>query len=89
MEKLALTFIKGKRVTTSVIVASLFSKMHNYVLCDIEQLSCSLDFRKSNFELTAYGDENHKLLPMFGMTKDGFLLVLLIGMVINHYLQAA
>lgn len=75
MDKISFTYIKGRRMTTSVIIASQYSLTPKEVLCHIEQIPCSLEFRKSNFELSAYLDKNQLMQPMFEITKDGFLLM--------------
>ena len=42
----------GSDVTTSLIVALVFDKEHKHVLRDIDELSCSDNFRESNFGLS-------------------------------------
>lgn len=63
---------QGRDVTTSLIVAEVFSKNHRDVLRDIDQLSCSQHFRKRNFALSSYRSVQNKQMPMYQMTKDGF-----------------
>ncbi len=51
--------ITGKRneevlTTTSRKVAEVFGKEHKNVLRDIENIGCSENFRKLNFELSEY-----------------------------------
>jgi Rha family phage regulatory protein len=53
-------------------VAEVFGKEHKNVLRDIETLSCSEEFRESNFGLSSYVSSQNKTLPMYQMTKDGF-----------------
>lgn len=63
----------GRDVTTSLIVAEVFGKEHRNVLRDIENLSCSDDFRMLNFEHTPYTHpQNGQTYRMYEMTKDGF-----------------
>lgn len=62
----------GNDVTTSLIVAQVFGKEHNKVMRDIENLSCSEDFRAANFGVSSYTTSQNKQLPMYEMTKDGF-----------------
>lgn len=60
-------------MTTSLIVAEVFGKEHRNVLRDIENLSCSDDFRMLNFEHTPYTHpQNGQTYRMYEMTKDGF-----------------
>jgi len=63
---------QGKDVTTSLIVAEVFGKLHKNVLQDIEYLTCSPEFRRLNFQPTTYISSQNKELPMFEITKDGF-----------------
>jgi len=50
----------------------VFGKNHAHVLRDIENLSCSQEFRESNFGLSSYVSSQGKQLPMYEITKDGF-----------------
>ena len=59
----------GKTVTTSLIVADVFGKRHTDVLRDIRNLSCSDDFRKSNFGLYYYMSLQNKNMPYFEWPK--------------------
>lgn len=76
MNDLVIQNSSGNDVTTSLIVAQVFSKRHSDVLRDIRNLSCSNDFRERNFALMVKMNE----LPQGGaqksehyeMTKDGF-----------------
>lgn len=64
---------KGESITTSMIVAEVFGKEHKNVLRDIENLSCSEEFRRLNFEHTHYEHpQNHQTYHCFQMTKNGF-----------------
>jgi Rha family phage regulatory protein len=64
-------------VTNSLLVAQKFGKEHKNVLRDIENLSCSDDFRRLNFELSPYISLQNKKLPMYIMTKDGFTFLVM------------
>lgn len=76
MNELVFKSTKGNPVTTSSIVAELFGKNHSDVLRDVRNLSCSTEFRESNFALMV----KNRQLPQGGstrshhvvMTKDGF-----------------
>jgi Rha family phage regulatory protein len=69
-------FLKdGKAITTSEHVAKIFKKEHKHVLRDIQELDCSENFRKLNFQLThetrKIGVANRQV-PIYEMTRDGF-----------------
>ena len=73
-----LVYLKNnKTVTTSLMVAEYFHKNHAHVLRDIENLDCSDDFRESNFGLSSYQSEQNKKLPMYLITKDGFVFLVM------------
>lgn len=73
MNKLVLTNKNGESITTSLIVAEAFEKEHKNVLRDIENLSCSGEFRRLNFEHTQYEHpQNHQTYHCYQITKDGF-----------------
>ena len=72
MKDLVIKGSSGIDVTTSLIVAEVFGKEHNKVMRDIENLSCSKDFRAANFGVSSYTTSQNKQLPMYEMTKDGF-----------------
>lgn len=72
MENLITTNNDGVNVTTSLKVAEIFSKRHDHVLRDIQNLSCSSDFRLLNFGESSYFNSQNKKQPMYEITKDGF-----------------
>ncbi|WP_367620003.1 Rha family transcriptional regulator [Bacteroides clarus] len=51
---------------------TLFRKEHSKVMRDIENPSCSDEFRAANFGVSSYISQQNKELPMCIMTKDGF-----------------
>lgn len=59
-------------LTNSLLVAEKFGKEHSKVMRDIENLSCSDEFRAANFGVSSYISQQNKELPMCIMTKDGF-----------------
>lgn len=59
-------------LTNSLLVAEKFGKEHSKVMRDIENLSCSVEFRAANFGVSSYISQQNKELPMCVMTKDGF-----------------
>ena len=65
--------VDGDRlVTDSLIVAQTFGKRHKNVLRAYDNLPCSPEFGRLNFEPTEYVDSQGKLCRMVKMTKDGF-----------------
>lgn len=73
MQELVIQSSTGNDVTTSLIVAEVFGKEHNKVCRDIENLSCSEQFRVANFgEATFENSKTGQLHKMYEMTKDGF-----------------
>lgn len=72
MEELVYKSSKGNPVTTSLKVAEVFEKNHKDVLRDIENLTCSQEFRERNFAPSSYQSIQNKKMPMYVMTKDGF-----------------
>lgn len=73
MNELVIHNSKGNDVTTSLIVAQVFGKRHDHVLRDIENLSCSDQFRLLNFGDTPYTNpQNGQTYKMYEITKDGF-----------------
>lgn len=66
-----------KVVTTSLIVAEKFHKRHDHVLEDIRKLDCSANFRLPNFRESSYINEQSKKMPMYLLTKDGFMFLVM------------
>jgi len=71
----------GQLVTTSLKVAEVFGKEHNKVVRDIENLSCSENFRNANFGVSLNIREIHnggnKQEKFYSMTKDGFVFLVM------------
>lgn len=69
----------SKTITTSEIVAKVFGKLHKNVLRDIRGILETGDdeFNRLNFELVEFIDKKGEKRPMFEMTKDGFLLLVM------------
>lgn len=63
----------GTPVTTSNKIANVFGKQHKNVLRAIENLDCSSEFRRLNFELCFEINDlqNGKPNRYFNITKDG------------------
>lgn len=68
---------EGRTLTTSLKVADVFSKNHNHVLRDIENLDCSREFTQSNFGLSEYEDSTGRKLPVYTMTRDGWTFLVM------------
>ena len=67
----------GKAITTSLKVAKYFGKSHDKVLRDIRKLGCTENFRLANFGESSYINEQGKIQPMFTMTKDGWMFLVM------------
>jgi len=74
MNELVLLDPKGRKVTTSILVAEKFKKSHKNVLRAIDNLSCSEEFNRLNFEPTTYTDSQGREQIMYYITKDGFMM---------------
>lgn len=82
-------------LTNSLLVAGKFGKEHNKVMRDIENLSCSDEFRAANFGETTYvHPQNNQTYKMCVMTKDGFSFLVMgytgkkAGMFKEEYIKA-
>ena len=67
----------GKALTTSLKIAEVFSKEHKNVMRDIENLSCSSNFNRLNFERITYKDVRNREQQTYQMTKDGFTILVM------------
>ena len=69
----------AKTITTSETVAKVFGKYHYHVIRDIREILESGDdeFNRTNFGLVEYIDKKGEKRPMFEMTKDGFMLLVM------------
>nr|DAX49683.1 MAG TPA: regulatory protein [Caudoviricetes sp.] len=69
----------AKTITTSEIVAKVFGKYHKHVMRDIREILEAGDdeFNRTNFGLVEYIDKKGEKRPMFEMTKDGFMLLVM------------
>jgi len=79
MIEIALREINGKEVpaVTSLQVAEHFGKEHFNVLNDIRRTidKCSESFTALNFQVSEYTDSTGRKLPMYLLSKDGFMMV--------------
>lgn len=69
--------MNDKPAVTSLQVADVFGKDHKHVMRGIQNLLESDDFTQSNFGLSEYRDSTGRSLPMFILSRDGFLMVAL------------
>lgn len=67
----------GKAVTSSQSVAEYFVKRHDNVIQKIKSLDCSPEFTALNFQVSEYTDSTGRKLPMYEMTKDGFVFLVM------------
>lgn len=74
-EIIELTVTNGQPTTTSLAIAERFGKQHKNVLQSIENLECSNEFTELNFQPSAYKDSTGRALPMYHITKDGFMFL--------------
>ncbi|MDO7439688.1 Rha family transcriptional regulator [Acinetobacter baumannii] len=71
-------FIQDHQIKTdSLKVAEAFGKNHRDVLKRISSLDCPSDFSERNFALANYIDEQGKSRPMYEMTKDGWMFLVM------------
>ena len=71
-------FIQNHEIKTdSLKVAEAFGKNHRDVLKRISSLDCPNDFSERNFALANYIDEQGKSRPMYEMTKDGWMFLVM------------
>lgn len=71
------TIKNGRAVTTSIAIAEFFSKRHERVLDKIRNLDCSAKFTEHNFVLSEYTDSTGRKLPMYQITKNGFVFLVM------------
>ncbi|MBO2700762.1 Rha family transcriptional regulator [Shewanella algae] len=67
----------GALITTSINVAEAFGKRHDDVLRKIKALDCSDNFNARNFTGVEYLDAKGEKRPMWQMTKDGFMFLVM------------
>ncbi|MEH5729769.1 Rha family transcriptional regulator [Escherichia coli] len=71
------TIKNGRAVTTSVAIAEFFGKRHERVLDKIRNLDCSAKFTEHNFVSSEYTDSTGRKLPMYQITKNGFVFLVM------------
>lgn len=62
--------------TNSLQIAEVFEKQHSNVLRDIENLTKD-DFKNANFIKSKYLNSQNKPQPLYNLTKDGFMLLVM------------
>lgn len=69
----------GRPATTSLEVAKFFGKRHDNVMRSINDLKANTpkEFTALNFEVSEYTDETGRVLPMFILHRDGFMLLVM------------
>lgn len=71
-------FIQDQQIKTdSLKIAEIFGKPHKDVLNKIKTLDCSSEFSERNFSPADYIDTQGKPRPMYEMTKDGFIFLVM------------
>jgi Rha family phage regulatory protein len=65
----------GKAVTTSLLIADKFGKRHSHVLEAIQKIEAPQSFTEPNFRLSEYTDPTGRALPMYSVTRDGFMFL--------------
>ena len=78
-ELIQIEVVNGKPSVTSLQIAEHFGKEHFHVMRDIRAiLEADEDgFGASNFGLSSYLTEQNKEMPMYVMSKDGFVLLVM------------
>ena len=71
-QNIILAVVHDQATVTSLQVAEHFGKLHKNVLRSIDNLECSDDFTRLNFEPADYKDKNGDLQPMYKLTRGGF-----------------
>ena len=64
-------------MTTSLKIAQTFEKEHKNVLQSIHNLGCSEEFSRLNFQPTSYRDTQDREQPMYYITRDGLVLLVM------------
>ncbi|EIJ1626300.1 Rha family transcriptional regulator [Escherichia coli] len=72
-----ITISNGRAVTSSLAVAEYFRKPHKDVLAKISRLDCSAEFTERNFSPSEYTDSTGRKLPMYQITKNGFVFLVM------------
>lgn len=77
MENLIQVNSNNTPITTSLKIAEVFGRQHKNVMRAINQMYMPKNFRELNFEPSSYTNEQNKEQPMYNITKDGFVLLVM------------
>lgn len=70
--------VKGNKIITDTLtIARVFGKRHTEVLRAIRQLDLPNDFNERNFALVDYLDKKGEHRPMYEVTKNGFMFLVM------------
>ena len=70
--------VKGDKIVTNTLtVASVFGKRHTEVLRAIKNLNLPSEFGERNFASTYYKDKWNRQKPMYEVTKNGFMFLVM------------
>lgn len=69
--------INNQPMTNSLKIAEVFGKRHKNILSGIKSLKCSQEFNELNFKLVNYTDCKGEQRPMYNITKDGFVFLVM------------
>lgn len=69
-----LEVVGDQTYTTSLTIASVFNKRHDNILAQIRAFP-QYEFTALNFKVSEYKDKSGRKLPMYQITKDGFVLL--------------
>jgi Rha family phage regulatory protein len=67
----------GKQWTTSLNIAEVFGIAHKNIIQAIENLDCSQEFARLNFQPGKYADKNNQMRKMYEITRDGFTFLVM------------
>lgn len=74
--KVKFEVVNNEIFTNSLQIAEVFEKMHFNILRDIENLTKD-DFKNANFIKGEYSDNYNRKKPLYNLTKDGFMLLVM------------
>lgn len=77
MKELVFVNNNNEVVTDSLMVAEVFGKEHKVVLNAIRTLNCSGEFRRNNFMLSTYVNQQNKDMPKYLIKKDGIAFLVM------------
>ena len=69
--------VTNEMTTTSLIIAECFGKSHKNVLQSIENLKCSEEFSRLNFQPSDFINSRGKTYRGYSITRDGFSMLVM------------